>query len=230
MIATMTMITAMDPTNHSKIRSPNGHLGLSVVGCFIRVSGGRAPFVARSLSDACVAAVKSRVPRGSVTVHPFAVIANPPPTCSEAVPLKAARLLTDLADFWTKATPEERREIAQNLFREVRVRDDRIIAATLAHDDHLLLIASATARDQVVMARPEGAGRALATYEIRIEGRDEWITGGAKRMRDGYLRGSLSRPATQRQTDVLAAFVAAGGSVQDAAGRTGSSWASGRAP
>ncbi len=36
-------------------------------------------------------------------------------------------------------------------------------------------------------------------------------------MRDGYLRGSLSRPATQRQMDVLAAFVASGGSVQDAA-------------
>ena len=36
-------------------------------------------------------------------------------------------------------------------------------------------------------------------------------------MRDGYLRGELSRPATQRQMDVLAAFVAAGGSVQDAA-------------
>jgi predicted ArsR family transcriptional regulator len=36
-------------------------------------------------------------------------------------------------------------------------------------------------------------------------------------MREGYLRGSLSRPATQRQMDVLAAYVAAGGSVQDAA-------------
>ena len=36
-------------------------------------------------------------------------------------------------------------------------------------------------------------------------------------MRDGYLLGSLSRPATQRQMDVLAAYVAAGGSVQDAA-------------
>jgi DNA-binding NarL/FixJ family response regulator len=33
----------------------------------------------------------------------------------------------------------------------------------------------------------------------------------------GYLRGALSRPATQRQMDVLAAYVAAGGSVQDAA-------------
>jgi len=40
-------------------------------------------------------------------------------------------------------------------------------------------------------------------------------------MRDGYLRGALSRPATQRQMDVLAAFVAAGGSVQDAAALVG---------
>ena len=40
---------------------------------------------------------------------------------------------------------------------------------------------------------------------------------GAKRMRDGYLRGALSRAATPRQMDVLAAFVAAGGSVPDAA-------------
>jgi predicted ArsR family transcriptional regulator len=36
-------------------------------------------------------------------------------------------------------------------------------------------------------------------------------------MREGYLRGSLARPATQRQMDVLAAFVTAGGSVQEAA-------------
>jgi hypothetical protein len=36
-------------------------------------------------------------------------------------------------------------------------------------------------------------------------------------MRDGYLRGALSRQATQRQVDVLAAYVAAGGSVSDAA-------------
>lgn len=35
--------------------------------------------------------------------------------------------------------------------------------------------------------------------------------------RDGYLRGALSPHATQRQMHVLAAYVAAGGSVQDAA-------------
>ena len=36
-------------------------------------------------------------------------------------------------------------------------------------------------------------------------------------MRDGYLRGALSQSATPRQVDVLAAYVAAGGSIQDAA-------------
>ena len=36
-------------------------------------------------------------------------------------------------------------------------------------------------------------------------------------MRDGYLRGALSRSATPRQLDVLAAYVTAGGSVPDAA-------------
>ncbi len=40
-------------------------------------------------------------------------------------------------------------------------------------------------------------------------------------MRDGYLRGSLSQSATPRQLDVLAAYVAAGGSVPDAAARVG---------
>ncbi len=40
-------------------------------------------------------------------------------------------------------------------------------------------------------------------------------------MRDGYLRSALSRPATPRQLDVLAAYVQAGGSVPDAAALVG---------
>jgi len=36
-------------------------------------------------------------------------------------------------------------------------------------------------------------------------------------MTDGYLRGSLARPATQRQVEVLAACVAARGCVPNAA-------------
>lgn len=40
-------------------------------------------------------------------------------------------------------------------------------------------------------------------------------------VRDGYLRGALSRPATQRQMVVLAAYVATGGSVGNAAANLG---------
>ena len=81
---------------------------------------------------------------------------RPQPTYSEAVLVRAARLLAELGDLWSRATPQERQEIAGNLFAEVRVRDDRIVAATPARDEYRLLIASATARTQVGVARPEG--------------------------------------------------------------------------
>lgn len=45
--------------------------------------------------------------------------------------------------------------------------------------------------------------------------------GEAARVKDGYLRGALSGTRTARQVDVLAAFVAAGGSVREAAARVG---------
>lgn len=45
--------------------------------------------------------------------------------------------------------------------------------------------------------------------------------GEATGVRHGYLRGEQSRAPTGRQIDVLAAFVAAGGSVPDAAAMVG---------
>jgi DNA invertase Pin-like site-specific DNA recombinase len=78
------------------------------------------------------------------------------PSYSEAVLVRAARLLRDLGDLWAKATPGERAEIAGTLFAQVRVRDDRIVKARLAHPDYLPLVASATARSMVSVARPEG--------------------------------------------------------------------------
>lgn len=55
----------------------------------------------------------------------------------------------------------------------VRVREDRIVAATLAHDDYLPLIAPAAARDHIVLARPEGSERVPPT--IVIEGVEELV-------------------------------------------------------
>ena len=69
----------------------------------------------------------------------------------------------------------QRAEIAQNLFSAVRVRDHLIVSARLAHDEYLPLVASAEARNQVGMARPEGVGRALTAYRMPIEGRAEWL-------------------------------------------------------
>ena len=80
----------------------------------------------------------------------------PQPNYREAVLVRAARLLADLGDLWARATPSERAEIAGSLFTEVRVRDDRIVSARLARDEYLLLVASATARNPVGVARPEG--------------------------------------------------------------------------
>ena len=47
----------------------------------------------------------------------------PQPTYSEAVLVRAARLLADLGDLWAKATPTVR--------AEVRVWDERIVGASL---------------------------------------------------------------------------------------------------
>ena len=78
------------------------------------------------------------------------------PTYSEAALVRAARLLADLGDLWTRATPTERAEIVAGLFAEVRVRDGSIVAATPAREEYRLLLASAAARGQVGVARPEG--------------------------------------------------------------------------
>ena len=78
------------------------------------------------------------------------------PTYSEAVLVRAARLLNELGGLWSKATASERAELAGSLFAEVKVRDDEIVKARLAHPDYLPLIASAMARSLVSVARPEG--------------------------------------------------------------------------
>ena len=74
---------------------------------------------------------------------------------------------------WPRYAVVTRAEIAAGLFAEVRVHDDRIVSATLARDEYLPLIASATARGQVGVARPEGSEHSLPSIEI--EGLDVLI-------------------------------------------------------
>ncbi len=79
------------------------------------------------------------------------------PAYSEAVLVEAARLLGRLGELWRRATPEERQEIASSLFSSVRVRDQAVVEATLAHDEYLPLLASSEARAaRVAVAPPDG--------------------------------------------------------------------------
>lgn len=82
---------------------------------------------------------------------------TPQPTYSEAVLVEAARLLGRLGELWRRATAEERQEIASSLFASVRVRDKRIVEATLARDEYIPLLASAEAHaTRVAVAPPDG--------------------------------------------------------------------------
>ena len=79
-----------------------------------------------------------------------------------------------LADTWLNAdVPEAKADLLHAIYDRIIVVGRSIVAARLtpaAYSNGLAL-----ALPQVVMARPEGAGRALATYRIPIEGHDEWI-------------------------------------------------------
>ena len=79
-----------------------------------------------------------------------------------------------LADTWVNAdVPEARADLLHAIYDRIVVAGRSIVAARLtpaAYANGLAL-----ALPQVVMARPEGAGRALATYRVPIEGGDEWI-------------------------------------------------------
>ena len=67
---------------------------------------------------------------------------------------------------------------------------------------------------------PDQIGAILAVTAV-ILGAHHAQPGEPGVVRDGHLRGSLPRTPTVRQVDVLAAFVAAGGSVAEAAERVG---------
>jgi hypothetical protein len=79
-----------------------------------------------------------------------------------------------LGETWASAdVPEARADLLHAIYERVVVAGRRFVEVRLtpAAYKHGLALALPDA----VMARPEGVGRALATYEIPIEGRDEWL-------------------------------------------------------
>ena len=74
----------------------------------------------------------------------------------------------------TAGVPKEKADLMHAICERITVAGPeimgvRLTAAAYAHGFALAL------PEEVVLARPTGVGRALATYEILIEGRDEWL-------------------------------------------------------
>jgi hypothetical protein len=116
----------------------------------------------------------------------------PQPSYFEADLVKVKGLLHHWKMLWSKATPDERKDIMASLFGEVRVRDKTIVSATLADQQYAPLIASSDARrlrlvtpegdgdEQVGLAPPDGSHHATTTHRHR----------GCRAARDG-VAGSL---------------------------------------
>jgi hypothetical protein len=85
------------------------------------------------------------------------------------------RWLHAISETWQQAdVPEAKSELVHAIYERIVVAGRRIVSARLtsAAYEHGLALALP---EKVAVARPAGPGAALATYEIPIEGRDEWL-------------------------------------------------------
>ena len=70
--------------------------------------------------------------------------------------------------------PGETAGLMHAIFERIRVARPEIVGVRLTAAAYAHRLAPALP-DKVAVARPTGVGRALATCEIPIEGRDEWL-------------------------------------------------------
>jgi len=87
---------------------------------------------------------------------------------------RATEWLDALAETWQKADlVEEKSDVIHAIYERIVIEGPRFIGLRLTPATYRHGLALAL--PEAVMARPTGVGRALATYEISIEGRDEWV-------------------------------------------------------
>jgi len=70
--------------------------------------------------------------------------------------------------------PKERADLMHAIYDRITVAGPEIVGVRLTQAAYAHGLALALP-EKVEMARPTGFGRALATYELPIEGRDEWL-------------------------------------------------------
>ena len=69
---------------------------------------------------------------------------------------------------------KEKADVLHAIYDRITVAGPEIVGVRLTQAAYANGLAVALP-EKVEMARPTGVGRALATYEIPIEGRDEWL-------------------------------------------------------
>ncbi len=76
--------------------------------------------------------------------------------------------------FQAADVPKEKADLMHAIYERITVAGPEIVGVRLTQAAYAHGLALALP-EKVEMARPTGVGRALATYEIPIEGRDEWL-------------------------------------------------------
>ena len=89
-----------------------------------------------------------------------------------------------MSGTWSEAdVPEAKAELFHAIYERIVVTGRKTVSIRLTPSAYAHGLALALP-DKVAMARPTGVGRALATYAIPIEGRDEWLVA-ARRLASG---------------------------------------------
>ena len=90
-------------------------------------------------------------------------------------PERAVEWLRELSATWRAAeVPAEKADLLHAIYDRIIVAGRSIVSVRLTPSAYAHGFALALP-EKVAVARPTGVGRALATYEIPIEGRDEWL-------------------------------------------------------
>jgi hypothetical protein len=83
--------------------------------------------------------------------------------------------LRALSSTWSEAeVPEAKAEVLHAIYERIVVTGRTIVSIRLTPSAYAHGLAVAMP-DTVALARPTGVGHALATYDMPIEGRDEWL-------------------------------------------------------
>lgn len=90
-------------------------------------------------------------------------------------PERAVEWLKAMSATWRAAqAPAEKADLLHAIYDRITVAGRKIVSVRLTPSAYAHGFAVALP-EKVVLARPTGVGRALATYELPIEGRDEWL-------------------------------------------------------